>query len=199
MIAHIKGTLASRGAGVVVVQLSSGLGYEIRVTPKTSETLPQPPNEILLYTHLIVREDEHSLYGFATMQEKDLFGMLIKASGIGPKLALTILGATTPESFLYDIQSQNTKALSRIPGIGSKTAERLILELADRIKTLAVSPAAQNSQPASEIPTAQHEAREALLNLGFQSREVADIFANIQNIEQHDTATLIRLALQTKR
>lgn len=135
MIGRLHGTLLEKNAPWVLVD-THGVGYEVQVPLSTLFVLPDPGQPCTLLTHLVVREDAHSLYGFATLDEKQLFKTLIKVSGIGPRTGLAILSSITPQDFLLAVHSQETARLIKIPGIGKKTAERLLLELKGQLGTL---------------------------------------------------------------
>lgn len=132
MIEYIQGDLITRGAGFVIIQVG-GIGYRLYVSSMTLGGLPSSKGEVTLYTYLYIREDEISLYGFAAPEEKELFTTLLLVSGIGPKLALSVLSRLRVSEFKRAVILGDTVSLVSIPGVGKKTAERIILELKDKV------------------------------------------------------------------
>lgn len=135
MIGRLRGTLLLKQPPWVMLE-ASGVGYELEVSLATFGELPTLGEEAVLYTHLAVREDAHLLYGFATLDERGLFRSLIRVNGVGAKMALLILSGMSADTFARCVQEGDTTALTRLPGIGKKTAERLIVEMRDRLQTL---------------------------------------------------------------
>jgi len=135
MFAYICGKVVDKKPTGAILDVG-GIGYELLIPVTTYEKLPPVGENVKLYVHYYVREDSHALYGFYTMEEKDLFLMLIGVSGIGPKMAITILSGTSPERFKERIASGDIKALTLIPGIGTKTAQRIIVELREKFASL---------------------------------------------------------------
>ena len=189
MIVLVEGEILSKQQDSVVI-LCAQLGYEVKATPRLIQSLPAVGNTVRLHTYLLVREDEHSLYGFNNAQERELFVQLMRVSGIGPRLALTMLAAQEPDSLVLAIRSQDSKALSSIPGIGKKTAERLLLELTDRLQSWSYT------SEVSSDNQAMRDAEQALLNLGFSSKEIHALFKQTPQTDQLSTEQLVRLALQ---
>jgi holliday junction DNA helicase RuvA len=161
MIAHLRGRLLSKTPQTAVVE-AAGVGYEVTISIPTFTTLPAEGEEValLIYTH--VREDALALFGFTTPTEKRLFEKLLSISGIGPKLAITVLSGLPPERLIAAIHGQDHATLTRIPGVGRKTAERIVLELKDKLQDLAVVGSVSSSTPVSE------DVLSALVNLGYQ-------------------------------
>lgn len=196
MIGRLRGVLVEKRPPWLLVDVG-GVGYEVEAPMSTFYDLPALNESVTLYTHLAVKEDAHSLYGFATERERALFRTLIRISGIGPRLALGILSSIRPDDFIRSIEHQDTATLTRLPGIGKKTAERLLIELRDRIKDLGAAPlAVTGALPAAVVagdPAA--EAVSALVALGYKPAEAARL---VQSIDAADKTTeqLIRLALQ---
>ena len=189
MIVLVEGEILSKQQDSVVI-LCAQLGYEVKAAPRLIQSLPAVGNTVRLHTYLLVREDEHSLYGFNNAQERELFVQLMRVSGIGPRLALTMLAAQEPDSLVLAIRSQDSKALSSIPGIGKKTAERLLLELTDRLQSWSYT------SEVSSDNQAMRDAEQALLNLGFSSKEIHALFKQTPQADQLSTEQLVRLALQ---
>ena len=193
VIVFVEGELLAKQTDSVVV-LCSQLGYEIKSTPRLLHSLPSVGERVRLHTHLLVREDEHSLYGFSSAQERELFLLLMRVSGIGPKLALAMIGAQEPDALVLAIKTQDAKALSALPGIGKKTAERLILELTDRLQHWSYS---GESEPPPPANPAMQDAELALLGLGYSQKEINNLFKNTAGVEQLSTEELVRVALQS--
>lgn len=191
MIGSVRGRIASKMPPQLTVE-TGGLGYEIEAPMSTFYLLPGVGEEVRLLTHLVVREDAHILYGFATEEERRLFRSLIKVSGVGPKIALALLSGITVEAFAQCVQSQNVAALTHIPGIGRKTAERLIVEMRDRLQAL--DGLRGESAPAS-ASSAETEAFGALVALGYRPAEATRLL-KAAGPGTHSTEELIRRALQ---
>lgn len=165
MIAHLRGLLLAKSPNQIVVECS-GVGYEVAVSVATFSALPAEGANAALHIYTNVREDQIALFGFAQMTEKRLFERLLTISGIGPKLALTVLSGISAERLVAAIRGGDHAALTRVPGIGKKTAERVVLELKDKLEDMAV-PAA--SAPATtHFGAAADDAISALVNLGYQ-------------------------------
>lgn len=162
MIAHLRGRLFSKQPGHVIVE-AGGVGYEVIISIPTFTSLPAEGAEVSLHVHTQVREDVLALYGFLDLKEKRLFERLITVSGVGPRLAVTILSGLSPERTVTAIRGQDHATLTHIPGVGKKLAERLVVELKDKLEDMAVAPAAVVSAgPAAE------DVLSALTNLGYQ-------------------------------
>lgn len=161
MIAHLRGRLLWKTPQIAVVE-AGGVGYEVFISIPTFTALPAEGGEVTLLIHTHVREDALSLFGFTTPTEKRLFEKLLGISGIGPKLAVTVLSGLPPERLIAAIHSQDHAMLTRIPGVGKKTAERIVLELKDKLQDLASAPIAGVATPVSE------DVLSALVNLGYQ-------------------------------
>lgn len=168
MIANISGTLLYKTTESAVVD-ANGVGYELFIPLSTFYSLPEPGERLSLRVYTHVREDAIQLYGFLTQEERDVFGLLIGVTGVGPRLARNILSGVAVADLVAAIGSSDQKKLSSIPGIGGKSAERLILELRDKIKTIAASSV---EQPAKEAPDADplaNDVASALENLGYKA------------------------------
>ncbi|HWI12638.1 MAG TPA: Holliday junction branch migration protein RuvA [Burkholderiales bacterium] len=166
MIGRIVGTLVARHPPQILVQVH-GVGYEIDVPMSTFYSLPAVGNEVTLHTHLVVREDAHQLFGFATEQERQVFRQLIRISGVGARTALSVLSGLSVTDLQRAVAEQDGGRLTKIPGIGKKTAERLLLELRDKLDIpVSVAAGAAGGERASDIGN-------ALLALGYNDREVA--------------------------
>jgi Holliday junction DNA helicase RuvA len=164
MIGRIVGTLVARHPPQILVQVH-GVGYEIDVPMSTFYNLPPTGTEVTLHTHLVVREDAHQLYGFATEQERQVFRQLIRISGVGARTALAVLSGLSVTELQRSVAEQDGGRLTKIPGIGKKTAERLLLELRDKLDVPVAIPTSAAGERSSDIGN-------ALLALGYNDREV---------------------------
>ena len=189
MIALLTGTLAIKEADRVVVRTTSGVGYECFLPTRALADLPNPGQPVELHTSLVVREDGQSLYGFTTAEERRVFQRLLQASGIGPRLALAMLSQYPSERLVRSIRERDVAALVAVPGVGKKTAERLILELADKTEDLVAEAAA----PATSATDA---ATQALIRLGYSAPEADDAVRRaLAQDGRRDTAALLKAAL----
>src|SRR5262245_33854735 len=161
MIAHLRGKLISKHPNQAIVE-AAGVGYEVNISIPTFSALPALGTDVALFVHTHVREDALSLFGFLRGEEKQLFEKLISVSGIGPKLAITILSGMQADAMVAAIKGNNIAALTRIPGIGKKTAERMVLELRDKLEAFAAVAVAASASPVEE------DVISALVNLGYQ-------------------------------
>ncbi len=160
MIAHLRGRLLFKTPQTAVVE-AAGVGYELAISIPTFTALPAEGEEVALLVHTHVREDALALFGFTTAEEKRLFEKLLSISGIGPKLAITVLSGLPPERLIAAILGQDHATLTRIPGVGKKTAERIVLELKDKLKDLTPAVIAGAPTPVAE------DVLSALINLGY--------------------------------
>jgi Holliday junction DNA helicase RuvA len=162
MIGRLRGVIADRGYETIVLDVA-GVGYLVAVTPRTLTDLPGVGEEVVLHTHLHVREDQLALYGFASLPDKDLFGLLLGVSGVGPKVAMAILGTMTYEQLSVAVSSDDIPALTAVPGIGKRSAQKLLLELKPKMDVL--DDVSYNSSTLSEV-------RVALEGLGYGADEI---------------------------
>lgn len=196
MIGFLKGRLAAKQPPMLMVDVN-GVGYEMEAPMSTFYGLPAAGEAVALFTHLVVREDAHILYAFGTEGERRLFRGLLKVSGVGPKIALGILSGASVDDFLRIIEAEDIAMLTRIPGIGRKTAERVIIEMRDSVKKLSMPPAAGSAVgAAAQAATAQSEAFSALIALGYKPPEVVRL---LKAVDEPDLATteIIRRALKS--
>jgi Holliday junction DNA helicase RuvA len=192
MIGSLRGKLTLKQAPLVIVECA-GVGYEVETPMSTFLELPPVGQPVFLQTHLVVRETAHSLFGFASEAEKALFRLLLGVSGVGAKMALAILSGMTVSDFERCVQLEDAALLVKIPGVGKKTAERLIIEMRDRIDrspTLRVV-----SGPAAVGTDARGEAVDALVSLGYKPTEVKRLLSSI-DIDGRSAEDIIRLALR---
>lgn len=194
MIGFLKGRLAVKQPPMLMVDVN-GVGYEMEAPMSTFYGLPATGEPVALFTHLVVREDAHILYAFGTDGERRLFRGLLKVSGVGPKIALGILSGASVDDFLRIIEAEDIAMLTRIPGIGRKTAERVIIEMRDSVKKLSV-PAAAAAGATGALATPQSEAFSALIALGYKPPEVIRL---LKSVDEPDLATteIIRRALKS--
>jgi Holliday junction DNA helicase RuvA len=169
MIAQIRGRLIHKEPGSAVVE-AGGLGYLVFVSLTTFYELPDPEQAVLLHTHTHVREDALQLFGFSTPLERELFQVLIGVTGIGPKLALNILSGITPEELLLSLDQRDMNRLQSVPGIGRKTAERMVLDLEEKARKIGARLALEPSQPRPTDGVTE-DAVSALLNLGYKKAQ----------------------------
>lgn len=196
MIGFLRGKLVHKAPPLIVLDVQ-GVGYEIEAPMTTFYDLPLIGADITLHTHLVVREDAHSLFGFLKEADRALFRTLIKVNGVGPKLALTILSGQSAEEFHRSIENNDTQALVRLPGVGKKTAERLVIELRDRLPSLGETSVSTAASP-SAAPVAAHpkqEAISALCSLGYKPADASKMVQAV-NAEGKSCEDIIRLALQ---
>jgi holliday junction DNA helicase RuvA len=195
MIGFLRGRLTAKQPPGLVVDVG-GVGYELEAPMSTFYGLPAIGADIHLFTHLVVREDAHILFGFGTERERRLFRELLKVSNVGPKLALSLLSGMSVDNFLMCIEAQDADMLVRIPGVGRKTAERLLIEMRDRIKNLGQLPGTTLSANTLEVQGgAQAEAFSALIALGYKPVEVTRLLKAVDASVQ-TTEEIIRRALQ---
>ncbi|SDT93921.1 Holliday junction DNA helicase subunit RuvA [Verrucomicrobium sp. GAS474] len=197
MIAYLNGTLVASLPTQAVVEVG-GVGYEVLIPLGTFERLPAPPAPVRLLTHLQVREDAHVLYGFATDEERDLFRLLIThVSGIGPKSALAILSGTSPAQFRAAVVANDLAVLGKIKGVGKKTAERVVVELRDKVGVSAAWEAASARHTQSPAEQQLNDAVLALVALGYTQAAAAKALTAVRTkFPGADTETLIRETLR---
>lgn len=198
MIAFLEGRLVEALPTQVVIEVH-GVGYEVLIPLSSFDKLPAPGQPVRLLTHLVVREDAHVLYGFATAAERDLFRLLIHTvSGIGPKLALNILSGMNPTAFRGAVAAGDVKALSRIPGVGRKTAERLVVELRDKVGAAGTWEAASEQRGLSEADRRVNDAVLALIALDFKPPEAHEAVRAAQALlgPEATVEELVRAALK---
>lgn len=204
MIAHLSGLLLSKDPAAVIINVQ-GVGYEVHVSSRTSDSLPLPGEKVALHIHTSVREDAITLYGFPDSSEKQLFLLLNTVSGIGPKLALAILSGLEPAALCSAIRLKDMRRLTGLPGVGKKTAERLCMELAEKMPALAGElgplPTKASAPPRVE-GFALHDAASALMNLGYPQETAWQALRTVQQADPDKAATmtvseLIRAALRS--
>lgn len=196
MIGRLRGTLLAKQAPNLLLDVG-GVGYEIEAPMTTFYDLPELGREVVLHTHLVVREDAHLLYGFARESERTMFRTLIKVSGVGPKLALAILSGLSADEFAATVHCGDIATLTRVPGVGKKTAERLVVEMKDRLKDWqghAAAPVAGKTV-ATPAPDAVKDAVSALISLGYKPQEASRMVNQVES-EGLASEEIIRQALR---
>jgi holliday junction DNA helicase RuvA len=189
MIAHLRGRVLEKHPSHVIID-AGGVGYEVSISVASFSGLPSEGAEVSLFIHTHVREDALALYGFLRREEKQLFERLISVSGIGPKLAMTVLSGMAADVAVTALRANDLAALTRIPGVGKKTAERMVLELRDKLEGLAATPA---SAPVSRM---EEDVVSALVNLGYH-RPAAEQAAKRATQEAGHGASFEQLFRQT--
>lgn len=193
MISHLRGTVAHRDAAAVVVDVA-GVGYLVHVTP--SDRIPARGEEVVLHTSLVVREDSMTLYGATERSALVLFELLLTASGVGPKLALAYLSTHRPDVLRSAIASGDLATLTQVPGVGRKGAERLVLELKDKVGGAGAALVELDGGTAGPAGDALDEVRDGLVALGYSTAEVQPVLATLVGVED-DVPGLLRRALRT--
>ena len=194
MIGFLRVKLIKKQPPLLILDVK-GVGYEIEAPMTTFYVLPKTGNEIEIYTHLVVRDDAHLLFGFATENERLLFRNLIKVNGVGAKMALTILSGIEANEFSQCIQNNNAERLTKLPGIGKKTAERLIIEMRDRIENIPKLATIQKNGNMDKRSNPADEAISALISLGYKPAEASKYVLAITN-DGMSSEELIREALK---
>lgn len=208
MIGRITGILLEKQAPELLIDVQ-GLGYEVQVSLTTYFDLPGCGEKVTLHTHFVVREDAQLLFGFAHQSERELFRTLIKISGVGPKMALAILSGMTARDFVRCVHNNDTATLVKLPGVGKKTAERLIVEVRDKLASFSESFGGEtgaNLDGSPELPLSSKqsdviaEAESALIALGYKPQEAARMVNAVVSDDEGDAQTseeLIRLSLKS--
>ncbi len=198
MISYIKGKLTEADDGIIVVE-NNGIGFNIHVPATVISSFSSIGDEVKVYTYLQIREDAHSLFGFLTRDDLNIFKMLINVNGIGPKGALAILSTISPDDLRFAILSDDTRLISTAPGIGSKTAQKLILELKDKIKleeAFESYSSGVNAVKTDDVLVAKNEAVEALVSLGYGSTEAMKAVREVENADELDSEEILKRALK---
>lgn len=197
MIGFLRGILVQKAPPLLMLDVQ-GVGYELEAPMTTFYNLPALGTEIKLHTHLVVREDAHILFGFSAEKDRSLFRTLIKVSGVGPKLALTILSGLSAEEFHRCISDNDTQSLVRLPGVGKKTAERLLIEMRDRLPNwteVSLGGADLSGAQQHTLGNPKQEAISALCSLGYKPQDATKMVQNVST-DGKSCEDIIRLALQ---
>jgi len=197
LIGRLKGLLLEKQAPLLLIDVQ-GVGYEVSAPMSTFYVLPELNQNITLFIQMIVREDSQTLYGFSSENERSLFRSLIKVNGVGARMALTILSGMSAQEFINCIEHEDTGTLVRLPGVGKKTAERLVVEMKDRLKDLLAVPASSTTgAPAKQVVNdAVTDAVSALIALGYKPPEASRMVRSVENMTEFGSEELIRQALQ---
>jgi Holliday junction DNA helicase RuvA len=195
MIGLIRGIIVSKQAPDVIIDVQ-GLGYEVLVSLSTYFEMPNIGSEVLLHTHFVVRDDAQLLFGFSSLEERALFRQLIKINGVGPKMALAILSGMSTNEFSRAVQSNDIDTLVKLPGVGKKTAERLLIEMRDKI-----SPVSENIDgvvgQVSDTSDIKQEAESALIALGYKPQDASKMINGVDESLTESSEQLIRAALKS--
>ncbi|GAL31428.1 Holliday junction branch migration protein RuvA [Vibrio maritimus] len=202
MIGRLRGTLIEKQPPELLIEVG-GVGYEVQMPMSCFYELPEIGQEAIIYTHFVVREDAQLLYGFNTVRERALFREVIKANGVGPKLGLGILSGMSASQFVSCVEREDISTLVKLPGVGKKTAERLVVEMKDRLKgwgagdlfTPATDAAPVDSVGAMTADNAEEEAVSALLALGYKPTQASKVVSQVAKPDMTSEA-LIREALR---
>ncbi len=196
MIGQLRGTLLEKRPPVLLLDVN-GVGYEVEAPMTVFYDLPEAGAELTLHTHFVVREDAQLLYGFADRYERELFRALIKVNGVGPKMALAILSGVEADRLARCIQEQDTTSLVNVPGIGKKTAERLVIEMRDRLDKIDGGPVSLPGRVDTDQPDDARDAIAALEALGYRNKDAAAAVGKAADQEGMSSEQLIRKALKS--
>ena len=197
MIGHLKGKITSKNPPEILIEVE-GVGYEVLCPMSTFYALDNLTEDILLFTHLSIKEDAHTLFGFISKDEKNVFRELIRVNGVGPKVALAILSNLSVQSLVKCISTEDADLLAKTPGIGKKTALKLIVELQDRLGKLELTGTLEKTRVLNQSSNPNSkQAIEALQSLGFKVKEANRMVSKIED-QGLSTEQIIRLALQNK-
>ena len=200
MIGRLQGIILEKQPPSVLLDVQ-GVGYELEASMSTFYHLPECGENIILHTHLVVREDAQLLYGFHSLSERQMFRNLIKISGVGPKLALTILSGMSADDFSRCIMDEDSKALTKLPGVGKKTAERLVIELKDRLQkddSIKLPGMPDSVTKVERQANPVNDAVSALISLGYKAQQASQMVRELE-VEDKSTEEIIRAALQGGR
>lgn len=201
MIAFIKGTVAEAFSDHVIIE-NQGIGYSVLVPATVLDRIPSAGTEVKLHTYMHVREDAMQLYGFLTREDMEIFKLLLGVSGIGPKGALAVLSTITPDDLRFAVLSGDVKTISKAPGIGGKTAQRLIIELKDKLKLedawdlAARRSEEENESIGQELNSVKQDAIAALVALGYGAAEAAKAVQTVELSSQMSVEAMLKAALK---
>jgi|TARA_B110000977_G_C10853715_1_gene406812 Holliday junction DNA helicase RuvA len=196
MIGRLQGKVIEKQAPDLLIDVQ-GVGYEVLVSLNTFFGIPAAGEVVTLHTHFVVREDVQQLYGFGTQSERQLFRHLIKVNGVGPKMALAILSGMSANDFAICVHNNDIATLVKLPGVGKKTAERLLIEMRDKIGDVDATAAGAAAGTRNGTPDISQEAESALIALGYKPTDAAKIISRVANESVSDAGQLIRLALKS--
>ena len=195
MIGRLQGKVLEKQAPDLLIDVQ-GVGYEVLVSLNTFFDIPEVGSVVTLHTHFVVREDNQQLYGFTQLSERSLFRNLVKVNGVGPKMALAILSGMSANDFALCVHNNDIATMVKVPGVGKKTAERLLIEMRDKIGDIDASSAGSAGASDSQSDIAQ-EAESALIALGYKPADAAKIINRVADQSITDASQLIRLALKS--
>ena len=195
MIGRLQGKVVEKQAPDLLIDVQ-GVGYEVLVSLNTFFDIPEVGSMVTLHTHFVVREDNQQLYGFTQLSERSLFRNLVKVNGVGPKMALAILSGMSANDFALCVHNNDIATMVKVPGVGKKTAERLLIEMRDKIGDVDASSAGSAGASDSQSDIA-HEAESALIALGYKPADAAKIINRVADQSITDASQLIRLALKS--
>lgn len=197
MIGRLRGELANIGINGIVMDVG-GVGYDVSISLQTQNALPDEGQEVTLHIHTHVREDTLQLFGFGTLEERELFRLLIGVSGIGPRMGINVLSHINPGDFADTVKRENLKRLTAIPGIGKRTAERVVLELRDKLMDMELGLSPSEAEQSQASKAAMKDLHSALINFGYRSAEVDKVVAELEAEFQADTSLqeMVVLGLQ---
>lgn len=195
MIGRLQGVVIEKQAPDLLLDVQ-GVGYEVLVSLSTFFAVPDVGESVTLHTHFVVREDAQQLYGFAELGERTLFRHLIKVNGVGPKMALAILSGMSAPEFALCVHNNDVATLVKLPGVGKKTAERLVIEMRDRLDDIDSS-ASPHSTVTPATPGIAEEAESALVALGYKPQDAAKMVSRAESSDIHSAEQLIRAALKS--
>lgn len=196
MIGRLQGKVIEKQAPDLLIDVQ-GLGYEVLVSLNTFFSVPAVGESVTLHTHFVVREDVQQLYGFGTQSERQLFRHLIKVNGVGPKMALAILSGMSANDFAICVHNNDIATLVKLPGVGKKTAERLLIEMRDKIGDVDATAGGSVAGAREVKPDISQEAESALIALGYKPTDAAKIISRVASESVSDAGELIRLALKS--
>lgn len=198
MYAYIKGTLEEIQQGKIVID-NNGIGYNILVPANVTSSLPKTGEQVKIYTYLHVKEDVYALFGFLTKDDLEIFRLLLGVNGVGPKGALAVLSAMTTDELRFAVLAGDSKAIAKSPGIGAKMAQRMILELKDKLKLTDVLGREEDTGaplPAAVDGKARDEAVQALMALGYSSSEALSVVSKVEVTADTDVEAILKAALK---
>ena len=195
MIGRLQGVVIEKQAPDLLLDVQ-GVGYEVLVSLSTFFAVPDVGESVTLHTHFVVREDAQQLYGFAELGERTLFRHLIKVNGVGPKMALAILSGMSASEFALCVHNNDVATLVKLPGVGKKTAERLVIEMRDRLGDIETSPS-PHSAVTPATPGIAEEAESALVALGYKPQDAAKMVSRAESSDINSAEQLIRAALKS--
>lgn len=198
MIGYLKGELADSRQGKIIIDVN-GVGFEVIVSDKTRENMPSIGNEIKIYTYMCVREDDISLFGFSRHDEQDMFLKLITVSGVGPKGALAILSVLDVPDLKYAILSEEASKIAKAPSIGKKTAERIIIDLKDKIdrsEIIGVTSSDEKEASSGKITGEKADAVDALVSLGYDRKSSEKAVLSVENSDSMNSSDILKQALR---